>query len=437
MMSIKLRFLFFFLFISLTGTAQLTDIQQKISYYAEKAKLYLDKENALSGYYSIDTAGIKMYASAQSKLLQQPEFALGWDALELYKKQLKNCPAAITAAIYKSGSFSGKNPQLCLVAGATALNDRIYIPGDQPLSGYKIAIDAGHIANDIATGTLEKKHLQFRSATAKADSIEIAEGMLTYATVILLEQKLKAAGAQTFVTRVNGASAFGKTYPQWKKDDLKQAVDSLFRVGKISAAKKSYYLKPGTPDRIIFWDIFKDLELAKRASLINGYQPDFTIIVHYNVDETNTGWTKPTEKDLDMAFVGGAFMRNDLSSPEKRFEFFRLLVSDDLERSVELSSCMISSFEEKLNVPTAAADDTKYLREGCLPATAKGVYCRNLQLTRYIHSALVYGETLFQDNVNESKALSSETDKTKNERVQQVAEAYYEGVLKFTGKKNN
>lgn len=134
---------------------------------------------------------------------------------------------------------------------------------------------------------------------------------------------------------------------------------------------------------------------------------------------------------MDMTFVGGAFMRSDLASAEKRFEFFRLLVSDDLESSVSLSSCVVNSFESTLNVPTAAISDAKYLREGCLATTAKGVYCRNLQLTRYVHSPLVYGETLFQDNVNEAQALSRETDKTKNERVQQVAEAYYKGILNY------
>lgn len=136
-----------------------------------------------------------------------------------------------------------------------------------------------------------------------------------------------------------------------------------------------------------------------------------------------------------MAFVGGAFMAGDLSSPEKRFEFLRLLITDDLENSIALSSDVVNSFEKILNVKTASFNDAKYLIEGCLPANEVGVYCRNLQLTRYIHSPLVYGETLYQDNINECVLLNEEVDKTKNKRIQQVADAYFQGVLGYVNKK--
>ena len=91
----------------------------------------------------------------------------------------------------------------------------------------------------------------------------------------------------------------------------------------------------------------------------------------------------------------------------------------------------MKSFENELKVPTATFRDAKYLIEGCLPAEANGVYCRNLQLTRYVHSPIVYGETLYQDNINECKLLSAETDKTKNKRLQQVADAYFKGILNY------
>ncbi|MBA3706168.1 MAG: hypothetical protein H0W84_09795 [Bacteroidetes bacterium] len=132
-----------------------------------------------------------------------------------------------------------------------------------------------------------------------------------------------------------------------------------------------------------------------------------------------------------MAFVGGAFMRSDLPSREKRFEFLRLLVSDDLEKSIALSSSVVKSFEKILDVKTAGPKDATYLIQGCLPTLQEGVYCRNLQLTRYIHSPLVYGESLYQDNIDECKLLNMESDKTKNARIQQVAEAYFQGILNY------
>jgi N-acetylmuramoyl-L-alanine amidase len=152
------------------------------------------------------------------------------------------------------------------------------------------------------------------------------------------------------------------------------------------------------------------------------------------VDETNTGWTKPANKNFNMTFVGGAFIKSDLSTPEKRFEFLRLLISEDLEKSIALSSSMVKNFEKNLNVKTAKLIDATYLMKGCIATEEAGVYCRNLQLTRYIHSPLVYGETLYQDNINECVLLNKECDKTKNERIQQVAEAYFQGVMNYISK---
>ena len=203
------------------------------------------------------------------------------------------------------------------------------------------------------------------------------------------------------------------------------------KAGKLSLQQKQFFLSSKASKSDKFRVIFKDVELQKRAEIINNFKPDFTIIIHYNVDEKNTGWNKPANKNFNMTFVGGAFMKHDLSSPEKRFEFLRLLISSDLENSIALSSAMVKSFEKNLNVKTAVLKDAKYLGEGCLLTEEQGVYCRNLQLTRYIHGPLVYGETLYQDNMNECCALNKECDKTKNQRVQQVAEAYFQGVLNY------
>jgi hypothetical protein len=132
-----------------------------------------------------------------------------------------------------------------------------------------------------------------------------------------------------------------------------------------------------------------------------------------------------------MTFVGGALYRSDLSTKKKRIEFLRILVTDDLEKSILLSSNIIKSYEKELNVKTATAKDAKYLRESSIAAGKDGVFCRNLYLTHFVHSPLVYGETLYQDNIEECKMLNKECDKTKNERVKQVAEAYYQGILDY------
>jgi len=416
-----LLFFFFLVFLVRIVYAQDTANLYKIKYYNQKVQKYLDKENALSNYYLIDKEGIKMFASAQDKLNKKVEFELNYSQFAAYSKYIKEN----NITCYKKGTI--ELPAI--------INNKKKEPnsGNQKLKGYKIAIDPGHIAADFATGDLEKKHLKFPKDSLQGlnDSIEIAEGMLTFATAAVLKEKLEAQGAEVFLTRKNGESAFGKTFEQWKKEDYKKAIDSLFKIGEIKKYQRDYFYSNKTQDRDIFRVIFRDLDLAKRAALINNFKPDFTIIIHYNVDETNLEWIKPTTKNFNMTFVGGAFMKNDLSTIEKRFEFLRMVISDDIEKSILLSSETIKYFEKNLNVKTAQQSDAKYLAEGSIATDKKGVFCRNLQLTRYVHSPLVYGETLYQDNINECKLLNAETDKSKNKRVQQVAEAYYQGILNY------
>ncbi len=424
---------FLLLFAVANCIAQDSSTANKIKQYSKKVESYLDKSKILTPYYAIKTNGISIYDSPESKLKESSEFHISWDKLDEFNLYLKNCSVQQVYETYKKGDFNKMIP--CRNGNSSPSTVGQF--GKVSLKGLKIAIDAGHIAGDMEMGNIEKKCLTLQCVNDQGlkDSIEIAEGMLTFATAKLLKAKLEAQGAEVLLTRkFNNGTAFGVTFDKWLETNYKSTVDSLFTVGKLTLSQKKFFYSPKASKRDKFRVIFKDVELAKRAEIINNYNPDLTIIIHYNVDENNTGWTKPANKNFNMTFVGGAFMKDDLSTPEKRFEFLRLLVSKDIEQSILLSSSMVKSFEKNLNVKTAKIKDADYLMEGCLATPEAGVYCRNLQLTRYIHGTLVYGETLYQDNINESKALNEESDKTKNERVQQVAEAYFQGVLNYIKK---
>jgi N-acetylmuramoyl-L-alanine amidase len=400
----------------------------KISYYNNKVTKYLDKEKTLSGFYTVDKNGIKIYASAKDKQAGKLEFKVNWNKVDDLKLLFKSCSSNHIKETYAKGDYDKAIPcvpDMKLFVGSSLKKKK--------LSGYRIAIDAGHTADNMEGAKMESRHICFEKGCIKdvTDSIEFAEGILTFAAAQLLKEKLEEDGAEVFMTRKTlNSTAFGKSYDEWLKNDFKKYIDSIFKIGEIKSDKRNWYLTKATKQDK-FRLIFRDLELQKRAEVVNNYHPDFTIIIHYNVDETNTGWTKPGKKDFDMAFVGGALYRSDLSTSHKRMEFLRLLVTDDLESSISLSSSVVKSFEKELQVKTATQKDAKYLRESCITANDNGVYCRNLFLTHYVHSPLVYGETLYQDNINECKMLNKETDKTKNERVKQVADAYYKGILNY------
>ena len=58
-------------------------------------------------------------------------------------------------------------------------------------------------------------------------------------------------------------------------------------------------------------------------------------------------------------------------------------------------------FRTTWNIPIAQKNDADYLKDNCIKTPSNGVYCRNLVLCRTINSPLVYGECLYQDNINE------------------------------------
>lgn len=450
-LKLNISFTFLLLFLITNCISQDSATVNTIKYHTIKAESYLVKEKSLLPYYAINASGISIYETLQHKLKGDFEFHISWDKVAEFNLLFKKYNIKHVFEIYKKGDYdkaiSFSEINFATESDSVKVENKLCIdslvitnvagPVTKRLAGLKIAIDPGHIAGDMEMGDIEKKCLTFKCDSLKGlvDSIAIAEGVLTFATAKLLKDKLEAEGAEVFMTRTsNSSSAYGVTFESWLETNFKTTVDSLYKVGKINPGQKQFFLSDKASKRDKFRVIFKDVELARRAEIINTYKPDFTIIIHYNVDEKNTGWVKPADKNFNMTFVGGAFMKNDLSTPEKRFAFLRLLISNDLEKSILLSSAMVKSFEKNLNVKTASMKDATYLSAGCLSAGEPGVYCRNLQLTRFIQGPLVYGETLYQDNIQECIALNKECDKTKNVRVQQVADSYFQGILNYVKK---
>jgi N-acetylmuramoyl-L-alanine amidase len=269
--------------------------------------------------------------------------------------------------------------------------------------------------------------------------VQLVEGHLTLSTSLLLRKKLEDAGATVMLTHsIPDGTAFDKSFAVWKKEDLSRVLDSLVACKFFSHQQQIIY-KTRPDDRKLFREVFRDLELQKRAELIHAFHPDITVIIHFNVDEKNTGWKTLTDKDFVMTFIGGAMLPHDLSQRNSRFAFLRMALTDDLDRSEKLSSEVVNRFSAVLGVPIATKNDAKYLHDNCIATSSKGVYCRNLILTRIIGGPLVYGETLYQDNRKEAYALLQEDGQIEgiktSQRTQDIAEAYYQGILSYFGHK--
>lgn len=361
----------------------------------------------------IDSAGtITIYTPGS----RQPEFHLPADKIASCATYFDQ-PFKANWKQYNNGSFA---PVLMGVSVPKKKSDSL------PLQGIRIALDPGHFAGDYPTARLERKSVQLLTDT-------IIEGRLTLITAKLLQKKLEALGATVMLTRdADNHTSFGKTFDQWLKEDKKRCLDSAYSQGHISIKEKSAFLK-STDRKYICREFFLQEDLRERARKINAFDPDLAIIIHFNVDEKNTGWTQTTTKNFSMCFVPGAIFPGALTKKEARFNLLRLLVSDHYPRSVRAAQKICRHFEKDLGVPLAGSGDAGYLKDHCLYTGTPGVFSRNLALTRLPHCPVVYGETLYQDNEKEYKNLSLAALRTTliPPRLEQVATAYCKGILEY------
>jgi hypothetical protein len=191
----------------------------------------------------------------------------------------------------------------------------------------------------------------------------------------------------------------------------------------------------GANPTILFSSFFKDYELQHRADVINAFAPDLTVIIHYNVDEKNTDWKKPSDKNFCMAFIPGCLTVDNLKSTQGKINLLRLLLCTDLDESELISGLVVGELSKQLNIPIANKTDASYLSEHCMSSPTKGVYSRNLALCRMVKTPIVYGECLYQDCENECYALTQNTEtiygvKT-NKRVVLAAQSFYTAIMQY------
>lgn len=414
-----------------------------IAVYAKKMQKYLDKENKGSDIFLFTKSGIEIYLPATDTTPRKFENRFFWNEIDVVKNMLYefDSKAILEICNGKSDPFSEEELREISARKHIFFSD-INSSAEKPLKGLRICLDPGHIGGDIETARREKKWVEMKVNPAKGikEPIQLIEGNLTYATAIILKNKLENAGAKVVLTRnESGISAFGISFEKWMDSLFLGSLDSSYKRGDISFEEKNFLSKKAN-DTEIFRRFFLAEDIRMRARKINAFNPDLTLIIHYNVDETNQSWNKPTKKNFNMAFVGGSFIAEELNKPEERIDFLRLLLSDDIDNSIEFSKYIVESLVQKTEVPAALDSCAIYLKGNCITTDAPGVFCRNLALTRMVKGTLCYGESLYQDNINECKALAKEEiiiDGIKtSKRVVAVAEAYFDGIINYM-KRNN
>ena len=319
-----------------------------------------------------------------------------------------------------------------------------------PLKGLKIAIDPGHSAGDLETAKIEGKYIEFFKENNPdfKNNLSLIESELTFQTAIILKKKLEAQGAEVLLTRNKvDQSAMGYSFQQWHSTYFQKHIDSLLSIKEIDEEQYNYYVKHKKRNtdynqKILFNKLFNTLDFYTRAQKINTFAPHLTLILHYNVDVKNDPWIKPTNQNKSMGFVPGGFMNGELKTTEDQFHFARLLFSDQQELSIDFTNHIIQSIEKEAKVaPALETDSIDYLVKYCNPTPYKGVYTRNLALTRMLNGVICYAEPLYQDNKDECYLLQEKNvlvdDFYTNKRVETIANAYYNGIVNFLTKYQN
>lgn len=286
----------------------------------------------------------------------------------------------------------------------------------ESLSGIKIAIDPGHFGGKYAK--LEERYIEMDPLEVSI-SAQFDEGTLAYLTALHLKELLEKEGAIVLISKDGiGMGVHEQDFFDWLKENPHLWSSQL-------------------PLPTLFRKYFNPLDLKARAAKINAFNPDATVIIHFNAHHTEPDLSSnsyPTEANFNLVFVPGAFNGNELGEQENRYEFLRLVASQDLFQSKTLSQIILNSFSEILRIPVVKeSDGAGYLSRLCLKVD-EGIYARNLVMTRLVHGPLCYGETLIQNNFQESQILNEKDDSIAgipcSSRLKEVASAYFLG-LKF------
>lgn len=368
-----------------------------------KIETMLQKDKEVSNFYSLSDQALYIFASKEDKENHLPEFVLRLGSKPKIKPN-------------KLPSFG--NPYT-------------------PLKGLRVAIDPGHIGG--AFSKLEEKYIHMKPKEEQGiyEEIEFSEGDLAVLTAKKLARKLKALGAEVLLTKTQpGSPVYKKDYSKWLEEDFDDAVSFLVtrQDNPTIQEKERLYWKTIASESEVFRSTYNFLDVERRAELINAFKPHVTVTCHYNLGGIydSKGYTPGVTDDYTLFFVPGAFKRgslknekfknSSLKSERARYEFVRLLLTDDIEQSVLLAKIAREHAKSILDLPSG--DHCNYLKVLCLK-NDEGIYHRNLVLTRMVHSPLLYCEPFCQDNYAQAKILSE----TPEIKVDQVVELYLRSIL--------
>ncbi len=392
----------------------------------------------------LSEAGIAMYPSHEAREADSPEVVIFSNEYLAMARLLNEVQADSMVSRYLS---KGTAPIRDYWLKRAEYPPRQQIPpyayGDQPLLGWRIAVDPGHISGSLADAEIEGKFVKIRASEATGyEPIAFWEANLTLATAYMVKDQLEELGARVILTRgTPGMSVEGISYADWKEIHWPQAAKDSAEAWGMTKAQLRYWLNRAD-DKAIFRTFYNAIDLHNRANLINLFRPHCTLIIHYNVHGPNwenrdaENYMPLADTNYMMAFIPGSYLGGELETEEDRAHALRLLLTEDWENSYHLGQAFVRRSAAHTSVaPVPVVNGLGYLNKSCVYVGEPGLYARNLSLTRLVRGPLVYGESFNQDFYREALSLNRRDtvvhDILVSKRLADVAEAYVGAVLDF------
>lgn len=412
-------------------------------------------DDSIRDYISIEPHSVAVYASREDRARGRIECRIFEDEYEIFSRMFACMNEnEITAAYLAKGS--GRFPDSLKEKVASCHSGNHRPNKGRVLEGLRIAIDPGHSASNMDEAKRESKYMLIVAPDGRRFSF--FEAALNLETARLLKHLLEDDGATVMLTRNENRQVYPIPYELWRRRYFRRAVMEKVKDGHLTAAQGRILLR--TEDdrrRLKFFN--SEYEMPYRAQVINAFRPHLTIMVHYDASWPSHAPSQKyarllevlgkshssrdervaeiqevldsiplTDRNTSTVFVPGCFLRGEVQTVKDRIALLRLIITSDLDRSIQFAAEVMKAFRSKLDVPAENAHMPASKEVG---GCRTGVYARNLRMTRLVWGTLCLGEPLHQNHLAEAERLAAIEKGIIPERVEQVARAYHEAVRSY------
>lgn len=309
-------------------------------------------------------------------------------------------------------------------------------PRSTPWSGparpvRRVMLDPGHRGG--AWSEIEKRHVTLNGGPP------VREGDLTFATALVLRERLETAGVTVALTRgeppsepfpygVHDGFDADREAAQWLAENRAEASiqpwarwPSLLGGFFLGKRKEAFIAEQA-------FALYNRYELRLRSDQAAAWEPDVTLSLHYNM-------TGGEPRNGILVFVPGNFMSGELETLSQRFFALRRALDGTLPATLELARRIGEAMQRHMELPVlyVPARQPSDLRNKVELDVGSGVYARNLAILRRTPGVALLLEGPCMDHPEEYQRLLGDHvtagARTVPRRVEQYASAVFEALM--------